>query len=296
MSIRSEQQERLPEQVKTPSGGKDDLAAQDKTASRAVSGARAGKPRSAGVGSDAPAWILGALGVFLTVALWWVFTHAARGNVMLTAFAPENIPAAFAALAERGVLLGDTGISLFRLVVGLLIAVVLGIPLGLAIGFSRVLNGLSAPIVQFLRMVSPLSWAPIAVVLFGVGSAPVIFLVAMAAIWPIVLNTVSGVKAIETAHLHVACTLGATRGEIMKTVVFPSIKPYILSGIRLALGIAWVIIVPAEMLGVSSGLGYQILNARDRLAYGEMLAVILIIGVLGILLDATAQRLLRARR
>ncbi len=286
MSISSEQQERAAEQAHVTT-----ISTPQQNATRRPNST--GKARPA---SGVSPWVLGVIGVIITVGLWWVFTHAASGNVMLTAFAPENIPAAFAALAERGVLLGDTGISLFRLLVGLLIAVVIGIPLGLALGFSRVLSGLSAPAVQFLRMVSPLSWAPIAVVLFGVGSAPVIFLVAMAAIWPIVLNTVSGVKAIETAHLHVARTLGATRGEIMKTVVFPSIKPYILSGIRLALGIAWVIIVPAEMLGVSSGLGYQILNARDRLAYGEMLAVILVIGVLGIVLDVAAQRLLRTRR
>lgn len=238
-------------------------------------------------------WVLGIAGLVFAIALWWVFTHSAQGNTMLAAFAPENIPGAFGALWGRGVLLSDIGVSLWRLLAGLAIAVVIGIPLGLLIGFSPSIDQFSAPLVQFLRMVSPLSWAPIAVALFGVGSSPVIFLVAMAAVWPITLNTVSGVRALDQQHLHVAQTLGATPFEALRTVVVPSVKPYVLSGIRLALGIAWVIIVPAEMLGVSSGLGYEILNARDRLAYDEMLAVILVIGALGIALDWTAQKVLR---
>ena len=145
-------------------------------------------------------------------------------------------------------------------------------------------------------MVSPLSWAPIAVVLFGMGGGPVIFLVAMAAVWPIALTMVSGVHGLDPIYRQLAFTLGATPWETLRTVLLPALVPSILAGVRLALGIGWVIIVPAEMLGVSSGLGYEILNARDRLAYDEMLAVFLVIGLLSIILDALASRLLRQRR
>lgn len=170
-----------------------------------------------------------------------------------------------------------------------------GFPLGLLIGSAPRFRWASTPPVQFLRMVSPLSWAPVAVALFGVGHAPVIFLVAIAAVWPVALNTASGVAALDPLHVRVARTLGATRPEILRTVVLPSIRPFTMTGVRLALGIAWVVIVPAEMLGVSSGLGYEILNARDRLAYDEMLVVILLIGLIGIALDTLAQWLLRER-
>lgn len=238
-------------------------------------------------------WALGAAGIVFAIFLWWIFTRAATGNLMLAAFAPANVPDALKSLLGRGVLLSDIGISLLRLLSGLGLATVLGVPLGLVIGFSRLVEQTSAPLVQFLRMVSPLSWAPIAVALFGVGSLPVIFLVAIAAIWPITLGTVSGVRALNPAYLQVARTLGASGPEQLRSVVLPSIRPFVLSGIRLALGIGWVIIVPAEMLGVSSGLGYEILNARDRLAYDEMLVVILVIGVLGIALDTLAQKLLK---
>lgn len=191
------------------------------------------------------------------------------------------------------VALQDAATSLWRLLCGLAIAVAVGFPLGLLIGSVPRFRWASTPPVQFLRMVSPLSWAPVAVALFGVWHAPVIFLVAIAAVWPVALNTASGVAALDPLHVRVARTLGATRPEVLRTVVLPSIRPFTMTGVRLALGIAWVVIVPAEMLGVSSGLGYEILNARDRLAYDEMLVVILLIGLIGIALDTLAQWLLR---
>ncbi|MEB2527987.1 ABC transporter permease [Kocuria rosea] len=239
-----------------------------------------------------PAW--GAFGVLVTIAVWWAFTHAAAGaNTMIASFQPERMPGAVASLAERGVVVQDGLTSLWRLLCGLAVATGLGVPLGLLIGSYRRFRWTSAPVVQFLRMVSPLSWAPVAVALLGVGNAPVVFLVAAAAVWPITMNTAAGVKALDPLHLRVAETLGATPVERLRTVVLPSIRPFVMTGVRLALGISWVVIVPAEMLGVSSGLGYEILNARDRLAYDEMLVVILVIGLLGMALDQLAQWLLR---
>lgn len=278
------------------------------TGSSAASAETAPRPRDAAptppagrpTASRAPGanpWLLGLVGVLVAILFWWIFTHAAGSqNRLLAALEPERMPGAFASLFGRGVILADIGVSLLRLVLGLAIGIVVGIPLGIAVGSWPRFAGASSPVIQFLRMVSPLSWAPIAVALFGVGHAPVVFLVAIAAVWPVVINTSAGVRAVAPAHLEVARVLGATRFEVLRHVILPSTRAHILTGVRTALGIAWVIIVPAEMLGVTSGLGYEILNARDRLAYDEMLAVILVIGVLGIALDAAAQRLLRERR
>jgi NitT/TauT family transport system permease protein len=121
------------------------------------------------------------------------------------------------------------------------------------------------------------------------GTAPVIFLVAAASVWPVVLNTVAGVRAVDPGLRLVARSLGASGWEALTTVVAPTLRPHLLIGLRLALGIGWVVLVPAEMLGVTSGLGYEILNARDQLAYPEVMAVILVIGVLGYLLDTLAR-------
>lgn len=228
---------------------------------------------------------------------WWALTAVGgAGSPMLAALNPLGVPSALASLLATGVLVQDLVTSTLRLLLGMGIAVAVGIPAGVLIGLHPPTRWASALPVQFVRMISPLSWAPVAVALLGVGSAPVVFLVAAAAIWPILLGTAAAVAAIDPRYVAVAHTLGANRREMLRTVLVPSVRPAVLQSIRLALGIAWVVLVPAEMLGVTSGLGYEILNARDRLAYDEMLVVILVIGVLGAAIDLLARLLLTPRR
>ncbi|KAA0112028.1 ABC transporter permease [Mycolicibacterium sp. P1-5] len=235
--------------------------------------------------------------VVIAVGLWWLATTVlAAPTSLLRQTAPQKALPAVGELLSRGVLLSDTGYSLYRLVVGLLVAAVIGIPVGLLIGLNTTVERAATPLVQFLRMISPLSWTPIALAVFGIGNQPVIFLIAAAAVWPILLNTVAGVHAIEPGFLHVARSFHATRTELLTAVVLPAIRGHIQTGLRLALGIAWVVLVPAEMLGVRSGLGYQILNARDQLAYDQVVAVVLVIGVVGYLLDLTARLALGGRK
>lgn len=131
--------------------------------------------------------------------------------------------------------------------------------------------------------------------MFGIGNEPVIFLVAAAAVWPIMLSTSAGVHAMDPGYVDVARTMGASSWERLTRVIIPPVRPSILGGVRMALGTAWIVLVPAEMLGVRSGLGYQILNARDQLAYDQVMAVILVIGVLGFALDSLSRLLLQGR-
>lgn len=133
-------------------------------------------------------------------------------------------------------------------------------------------------------------------VLFGVGGVLVIFLVAMATVWSNALTMVSGMHGLDPIYQQLAFTLHATPWETLQTMLLSALAPSILTGVRLALGIDWVIIIPAKMLEVSSGLGHKILNAHDRLAYDEMLAMILVIGLLGIMLDVFASRLIHQCR
>lgn len=247
-------------------------------------------------GRAANRWWPPLLAIAIAVGIWWLVTGvlSAPGS-LLRQTVPPKVIAAVAELHDRGVLLPDTGISLWRLLIGLLVAAVIGIPVGLLIGLNTTAERASLPVVQFLRMISPLSWAPIAVAVFGIGSQPVIFLIAAAAVWPIVLNTTAGVHAIEPGHLDVARSFHATKLELLTVVVLPAILGHVRTGLRLALGIAWIVLVPAEMLGVRSGLGYQVLNARDQLAYDQVVAVIMVIGVLGYLLDWVARWLLSPR-
>ena len=241
--------------------------------------------------------VRGVTGLLVAAAAWWLVTDViAAPGALLARFSPSTaIPAGIAMFASGS---GTTHllVTTQRLLAGLLIAVVIGIPLGVAVGASRRFAEYSGAVFQFLRMVSPLAWTPIAIVILGVGDTPVVFLVAVAAVWPVLLNAAAGVHALDPGWLQVAETLGATRTERLRTIVLPGIRAHLATGVRTALGTAWIVIVPAEMLGVDSGLGYAILDARDRLRYDELMAVVLVIGTLGFLLDSAAHRLTRRTR
>jgi NitT/TauT family transport system permease protein len=192
-----------------------------------------------------------------------------------------------------GELYGHIWVSLKRILVGLLLALLIGVPLGLLVGSYRHLEAATTPAFQFLRMISPLSWMPVVVMLMGVGDQPIYFLLAFAALWPILLNTAAGVRQLDPRWLQLSRSLSATRWETLCKVILPGVIGHVLTGVRLAIGILWIVLVPCEMLGVSAGLGYFILDTRDRLAYSELMAMVLLIGVLGFALDALARGLHR---
>ncbi len=230
-------------------------------------------------------------GLTLLLLLWGAITHFAGGMAGL--FAPEN---AFRSLLEmliQGELMRNIAISLSRVAVGLGLALMVGIPCGLLIGCSAASERLAMPALQFLRMISPLSWMPVAVMLLGIGDRPIWFLLSFAAVWPVLLNTASGVRQLPPGWLLLARSLSATRRETLWHIILPGVRAHILTGVRLAIGILWIVLVPCEMLGVSSGLGYAILDARDRLDYSALMAVIVTIGAIGFLMDWLARYFIR---
>lgn len=240
---------------------------------------------------------LGALGIAGLVALWWLVTDVLTApNSLATRFAPAPAFEALGSLLASGELWHHIAVSLRRVLVGLAIAVAIGVPLGLLLGWWDSLNRVMSPTLQLLRMVSPLSWMPIAVMAFGIGDAPVYFLLGFAAVWPVMLSTLSGVKAVDTRWLALGKSLAADRWETITHIVLPAITGHILTGVRLAMGVLWIVLVPCEMLGVTAGLGYFILDTRDRLDYPELMATIVVIGVLGFLLDWILRTLCQHRR
>lgn len=232
--------------------------------------------------------------VSCAIGLWWIASSLAwSSNPVISRIGPgDSIPALWEGL-QRGDLIGDLGSSLMRLLTGLAIALVIGLPLGLALGSNRVLEDASTPVVNFLRMISPLAWAPIVIVAFGIGDVPVLFLIAITAVWPIALGTAAGIKAVSPALKELAESLGADRRERLRFVTSPVVKANVLTALRLALGVAWIVLVPAEMLGVDSGLGYAVLNARDQLDYSALGGAVLLIGITGFVIDAVFRRILR---
>lgn len=237
---------------------------------------------------------LGAAGVVALFAMWWLGTDvlAAPGS-FARRFSFLNTMDAFFSLAASPTSALHILTSLQRIFVGLGLAILIGVPLGIAVGLSPTLEAATTPVFQFLRMVSPLSWMPVAVMVFGVGDKPIYFLLTFAAVWPIVLNTAAGVRQLDRRWMMLASSLAATRWETIRRVVAPGVVGHVLTGVRLAIGICWIVLVPCEMLGVSAGLGYFILDTRDRLAYSELMATVLAVGILGFMLDGAARMLHR---
>ena len=235
---------------------------------------------------------LGCAGLLVLLLLWaWGARVLAATIPMAELFSPQAAFGSLYDLLASGEINGDIAASLRRVGVSLALALAAGIPIGLLVGSSRLADASTSSAFQFLRMISPLSWMPLAVMVFGIGDQPIYFLLAITAIWPIVLNTAAGVRAIEPRWLQLGAALSATRRELLLHIVAPAILGHVLTGLRVAIGIIWILLVPCEMLGVTSGLGYFVLDTRDRLAYSELMAVVLLIGILGWILDGVARSL-----
>lgn len=226
------------------------------------------------------------------LSLWWFAAAVVwSDNLVISQIGPlDAVPALVDHLGNGGV--ADAATSLGRLLGGLLCAALVGVPLGLLLGLRPGVEAAMSPVVNFLRMISPLAWAPVVIVALGVGSGPVVFLVAVTAVWPVALGTAAGVRQVAPSWYSVAKSLGANKREQIRLVTVPAIRANVLTSLRLALGVAWIVLVPAEMLGVDSGLGYAVLNARDQLDYPMLGATVLFIGVIGFVLDSVFRSLL----
>jgi NitT/TauT family transport system permease protein len=235
------------------------------------------------------------IGIGLLLAIWWLGGWVIAQNPDTTSFADFAPKPTFARLVE---LLSNGSVthavipSLQRIGLGLLWAVVIGVPVGVGIGLSSNLREITYLPFQFLRMISPLAWMPIAVLAFATWDGAIIFLITVAAIWPVIFSTAQGVKRIDPLWFKVARNLGAGGRQMLMRIILPAIGQDIFAGIRLAVGVAWIVLVPAEYLGVTSGLGYAINDARDTLEYDTLAAMVVVIGVLGFLLDGICVRLI----
>ena len=199
-----------------------------------------------------------------------------------------------AGLAASGRLPRDIVASLFRVTWGYLLAVVVGVPAGAALGWSTRSARAFGPLIEVLRPISPLAWIPLAILWLGVGDGAAVFLIFVAAVLPITVAAAAAVRAVPAVHIDAARNFGLGRVAVLRRVLLPGALPQLLVGLRIALGIAWLVVVAAEMIAVSSGLGFLIIesrNAGDR--YDDVVAAMIAIGVIGLLLDRAMRRLER---
>jgi ABC-type nitrate/sulfonate/bicarbonate transport system permease component len=254
-------------------------------AARPAHGVRAGAVNARRVATEGAEFLLG---LSVVVALWYV-TSVAVGNKTLVP-SPLMVLRAWAELL-RNDLPADILASLIHLGIGY----VLGIATGLALAFLSIrfdaVDAIVDPLVEVLRPISAIAWIPLAILMFGISQSVPIFLIFYAAVFPIFVNTIAGVKQVDVNLVRAAEMLGASRRTVVIHVVVPAALPFVLAGARLSLGVAWMAMVAAELTGADSGLGWRLFWYQEFFAMDKVMAIILTIGVLGYLFDTLLRRL-----
>ena len=175
--------------------------------------------------------------------------------------------------------------SLARVLSGFALAVAVALPLGLALGMSPLLLGALNPYIQVLKPISPLAWLPLALYTFRDSSVSAIFVIFICALWPLLINTTFGVAQVRPEWLNVARVMGLPLGTRVRRIIFPAALPMILTGMRISIGIAWLVIVAAEMVVGNSGVGYFVWNEWNNLQISSMIVAVILIGLVGLGLD-----------
>jgi len=197
-------------------------------------------------------------------------------------------------LTQRGLLLKYVVASLFRVTWGYLSAVVLAIPIGLFLGWHARAGSAINPLIQILRPISPLAWIPLSILWFGVGDLSAVFLIFVASFLPLIVSSMNAVNSVDTVHINAGLNFGLSQRQLVLRVIYPAVMPQLIVGLRIALGISWLVVVAAEMIAVNSGLGFLIIDARNAgNRYDLVVGALLLIGLIGLFLDTGIRKLER---
>ncbi len=253
------------------------------------------------VRTRAPEWltrvIAMALGLVLFICLWSVIAKTGDrlpGPISTWHSAVEVFSDPFYRKGPN-----DQGIgwnilnSLGRVGIGFGLAALLGIPLGFLLGRFRFLSDMAAPVISLLRPVSPLAWLPIGLLVFKAANPAAIYVIFISSIWPMIINTAVGVRQIPSDYMNVARVLNLSEWKVFTKILFPAVLPFMLTGVRLAIGVAWLVIVAAEMLTGGVGIGFWVWDEWNNLNVQHIIIAIFTVGIVGLLLE---QALLLAAR
>jgi NitT/TauT family transport system permease protein len=233
--------------------------------------------------------------VFIAALLvaWQIAVYRHPGYILP---GPWGVVAGIADLLHHGFLFKYVVASLFRVTWGFGLAALFAIPLGLTIGWYKRLDMALNPLVQVFRPISPLAWIPLAILWFGVGDASSVFLIFLGCFFPLLLTAINAVRNIPSVYVNAGRNFGLSPKDIVYRVLYPAVVPQLLIGLRITLGVAWLVVVAAEMIAVDSGLGFLIVDARNAgNRYDLVLAGMVIIGLIGLLLDTAMRSLEKIR-
>ncbi|HVZ42066.1 MAG TPA: ABC transporter permease [Candidatus Kapabacteria bacterium] len=223
-------------------------------------------------------------------AIWW---GLARADVFPPSLFPSPGSVVRGLMTEitSGRLANDIVTSLWRVMAGFMLAVLLGIPAGLYLGRHIAARATFLPAINFFRSLSPLAWIPFAILWFGIGDAPAIFLIFIASFFPVVLSTLAASAAMPAVYFRVAHDFGITGRRLLLDVMLPAIAPGVITTLRVTIGLAWLVVVAAEMIAGRDGLGFAIWDARNGLRMDLLVANMLVVGLIGVGIDRVLRRL-----
>jgi len=229
-------------------------------------------------------------GVGLLFLLAWDLSVRFSGSDLFPK--PMDVARAIVELIQHGLLVKYVVASLFRVSWGFALATAAGVPFGLVLGwYTRAAQAFN-PLIQIFRPISPIAWIPVAILWFGVSDAAPIFLIFLASVFPITVSAMAAVRNMQPVYVRAAKNFGLSEWELFRQVIFRACLPQIITGLRIALGIAWLVVVAAEMIAVNSGLGYLIIDARNAgKRYDLVVAGMLMIGLIGLGLDMLVRKL-----
>ncbi|HDT0783936.1 TPA: taurine ABC transporter permease TauC [Klebsiella aerogenes] len=223
------------------------------------------------------------------LAIWWAVTA-------LQLISPLFLPSPWQVLQKLLTIAGPQGFmdatlwqhlaaSLTRIAIALVLAAIVGVPVGIAMGLSPTVRGILDPLIELYRPVPPLAWLPLVIIWFGIGETPKILLIYLAIFAPVVMSTLAGVKSAQQVRVRAAQSLGASRAQVLWLVILPGALPEILTGLRIGLGVGWSTLVAAELIAATRGLGFMVQSAGEFLATDVVLAGIAVIAIIAFVLE-----------
>lgn len=222
--------------------------------------------------------------VLAVLVVIWNFAANSIQNTLLLPYLWETLTEFFTAWIDP-VIMSNLGLTLKRVFVGFLYAFVIGIPLGLLMGYSATAMQSLAPLMNSIRQVPIMAWVPLSIIWFGLGDGPTVFLIAMSAIFPLAINTIAGVQGIDPNYYNAARSMGASIRDIIRDIVVPGALPNILTGCRLAMGAGWMSVICAEFIATSAGFGFLMVEAQVRLETAQLYALMIMSGLVGYAID-----------
>jgi NitT/TauT family transport system permease protein len=231
-------------------------------------------------------WWLGVLAIVLAFVVWQ-FIAAVIIQYPFILPAPTDVFAAFVSLLQNGTLLLDMEASLVHFAIGLCLALIVGIPLGIAMGWSRRAESFFDPLIELLRPIPPLAWIPFAIIWFGLTAFSGGFIIFVGAVFPVIINTYSGFRSVPRVFVEAARMLGCTRSrDLIRYIAFPAALPSVAAGIRIATGVGWMCLVAAELFGVSNyGLGQKLWFFYSLHQMDSVVVYMIILGLIGLAFD-----------